>query len=115
MAGPDLNKNGDLTMPADATNSVITLDDIHLTLGEGASQVHVLRGISLDVEAGKSIGIVGPSGSGKSTLLMVMAGLERVDKGGVTLAGEDFFQAGRRWAGCISRAAISALCFSPFT
>ncbi len=90
MAGPDLNKNGDLTMPADATNSVITLDDIHLTLGEGASQVHVLRGISLDVEAGKSIGIVGPSGSGKSTLLMVMAGLERVDKGGVTLAGEDF-------------------------
>lgn len=71
-------------------NPVISLDDIHLTLGEGASRVHVLRGISLDVAAGKSVGIVGPSGSGKSTLLMVMAGLERVDSGKVLLAGEDF-------------------------
>jgi putative ABC transport system ATP-binding protein len=69
---------------------VISLNDIHLTLGEGASKVHVLRGISLDVPAGRSVGIVGPSGSGKSTLLMVMAGLERVDSGQVVLAGEDF-------------------------
>jgi len=69
---------------------VISLQDIQLTLGEGASMVHVLRGISLDVSTGTSIGIVGPSGSGKSTLLMVMAGLERVDSGKVILAGEDF-------------------------
>lgn len=68
----------------------ISLKDIHLTLGEGASQVHVLRGISLDVPNAKSVGVVGPSGSGKSTLLMVMAGLERVDSGVVELAGEDF-------------------------
>lgn len=72
------------------SDPVITLRDIHLTLGEGASQVHVLRGISLDVQKGTSVGVVGPSGSGKSTLLMVMAGLERVDSGGVLLAGEDF-------------------------
>lgn len=70
--------------------SAISLEDIHLTLGEGASQVHVLRGISLDVPSAKSVGVVGPSGSGKSTLLMVMAGLERVDSGKVELAGEDF-------------------------
>lgn len=69
---------------------VISLEDIHLTLGEGASRVHVLRGISLDVEKGTSVGVVGPSGSGKSTLLMVMAGLERVDSGKVLLAGENF-------------------------
>ncbi|MDD9911246.1 MAG: ABC transporter ATP-binding protein [Ahrensia sp.] len=74
------------------SSSVIQLDDIHLTLGEGASKVHVLRGISLAVPSAKSIGIVGPSGSGKSTLLMVMAGLERVDSGKVVLAGEDFSQ-----------------------
>lgn len=49
-----------------------------------------MRGISLDVPSGRSVGIVGPSGSGKSTLLMVMAGLERVDSGTVVLAGEDF-------------------------
>ncbi|MEL6751830.1 MAG: ABC transporter ATP-binding protein [Pseudomonadota bacterium] len=72
------------------TQPVISLNDIHLTLGEGASKVHVLRGITLDVPAGRSVGVVGPSGSGKSTLLMVMAGLERVDSGKVELAGEDF-------------------------
>ena len=77
-------------MPAIENNSVIKLENIHLTLGEGASKVHVLRGISLDVEGGKSVGVVGPSGSGKSTLLMVMAGLERVDSGKVVLAGENF-------------------------
>ena len=74
----------------DMTQPVISLDDIHLTLGTGASRVHVLRGMSLDVPAGRSVGVVGPSGSGKSTLLMVMAGLERVDSGSVILAGADF-------------------------
>ena len=75
---------------SESAKPVISLDDIHLTLGDGASKVHVLRGISLDVASGTSVGVVGPSGSGKSTLLMVMAGLERVDTGKVTLAGEDF-------------------------
>lgn len=70
--------------------NVIKLEDVHLTLGHGASRVHVLNGVSLDVESGQSVGVVGPSGSGKSTLLMVMAGLERVDSGKVVLAGEDF-------------------------
>lgn len=70
--------------------NVIELEDVHLTLGHGASQVHVLNGVSLAVESGQSVGVVGPSGSGKSTLLMVMAGLERVDSGKVELVGEDF-------------------------
>jgi putative ABC transport system ATP-binding protein len=70
------------------TEAVIELRDVSLTLGEGASSVHVLKGISLDVAAGEATGIVGPSGSGKSTLLMVLAGLERVDAGTVKIAGE---------------------------
>ena len=69
---------------------VIRLRGVHLTLGNEASRVHVLRGMSLDIAGGRSVGIVGPSGSGKSTLLMVLAGLERVDEGEVRLAGEDF-------------------------
>ena len=69
---------------------VIRLRDVHLTLGNEASRVHVLRGMSLDIPSGRSVGVVGPSGSGKSTLLMVLAGLERVDSGEVRLAGEDF-------------------------
>ncbi len=71
-------------------NSVIELEDVHLTLGNGASRVHVLKGISLAIAKGQSVGVVGPSGSGKSTLLMVMAGLERIDKGKISLADEDF-------------------------
>lgn len=67
--------------------SVIALDKIHITLGDGASKVHVLKGLSLNIDKGQSTGIVGPSGSGKSTLLMVMAGLERVDQGNVNIAG----------------------------
>jgi putative ABC transport system ATP-binding protein len=70
------------------TKSVITLDHIELTLGSGASSVHVLKGISLAINAGQSVGIVGPSGSGKSTLLMVLAGLERIDSGSVEIAGQ---------------------------
>jgi len=66
---------------------VIELRDVSLTLGQGASRVHVLRGVSLEVGRGETVGIVGPSGSGKSTLLMVLAGLERVDAGSVTIAG----------------------------
>jgi putative ABC transport system ATP-binding protein len=64
------------------------MKDVSLTLGEGASSVHVLKGVSLDVARGEATGIVGPSGSGKSTLLMVLAGLERVDSGEVWIAGK---------------------------
>jgi putative ABC transport system ATP-binding protein len=70
------------------TEAVIALSDVSLTLGEGASEVHVLKGVSFSVARGETTGIVGPSGSGKSTLLMVIAGLERVDSGTVTVAGE---------------------------
>jgi putative ABC transport system ATP-binding protein len=67
----------------------IELADIDLSLGRGAARVHILRGISLTVNRGEAVGLVGPSGSGKSTLLMTMAGLERPDSGTVRIDGED--------------------------
>ena len=70
------------------TEPVIQLKDVSLTLGHGASSVHVLKNVSLEVGQGEATGIVGPSGSGKSTLLMVLAGLERVDSGSVRIADE---------------------------
>jgi putative ABC transport system ATP-binding protein len=77
-----------LAEAAHDTDAVIELDNVSLTLGEGASRVHVLDGVSLSVARDETVGIVGPSGSGKSTLLMVIAGLERVDSGRVAIAGE---------------------------
>jgi putative ABC transport system ATP-binding protein len=77
-----------LTPKIDASPAVL-LDRVELSLGSGASRVHILKGISLAVARGESVGLVGPSGSGKSTLLMVMAGLERPDSGTVAVAGTD--------------------------
>ena len=68
--------------------TVIDLKGADLTLGDGASAVHVLKKIDLKINRGTSSGITGPSGSGKSTLLMVLAGLERLDSGELHIAGE---------------------------
>src|SRR6056297_1364691 len=70
-------------------DKAIALENLDLSLGSGAARVHILKGISLNVDAGEAIGLVGPSGSGKSTLLMTMAGLERPDSGRITIAGQD--------------------------
>ena len=51
--------------------------------------VEILRGISLTVKAGETLGLVGPSGSGKSSLLMLMGGLERATSGKVAALGQD--------------------------
>jgi putative ABC transport system ATP-binding protein len=67
----------------------IALAGVNLSLGRGASRVHILKDIDLHIGAGEAVGLIGPSGSGKSTLLMIMAGLERPDTGSVKVAGED--------------------------
>jgi putative ABC transport system ATP-binding protein len=70
-------------------DKAIALHDVDLSLGRGAARVHILKGISLGVDRGEAVGLVGPSGSGKSTLLMTMAGLERPDSGKVIVDGTD--------------------------
>ncbi|MBB4041288.1 putative ABC transport system ATP-binding protein [Microvirga flocculans] len=70
-------------------DKAIALHDVDLSLGRGAARVHILKGISLGIDKGEAVGLVGPSGSGKSTLLMTMAGLERPDSGKVIVDGTD--------------------------
>ena len=74
--------------------STIELKKADLTLGNAAASVHVLKSIDLTIEEGEAVGIVGPSGSGKSTLLMVLAGLERLDSGEITIAGTQLHNLG---------------------
>jgi peptide/nickel transport system ATP-binding protein len=54
-----------------------------------APKVHALNGVSLSIEAGRSLGVVGESGSGKSTLARLAMALERPTSGAVRLLGED--------------------------
>ena len=68
----------------------IDLTNVHLSLTSAAGVVEVLRGIDLSIFAGETVGIVGPSGSGKTSLLMVMAGLEPVTGGQVSIDGQSF-------------------------
>jgi putative ABC transport system ATP-binding protein len=69
--------------------SVIHLEDAHLSLGNTAASVHILKGISLTIDAGETVGILGPSGAGKTSLLMILAGLETLSSGRITLDGAD--------------------------
>ena len=69
--------------------TILTLDAAELTLDGNAGRVEILKGISLDVSRGETLGLVGPSGSGKSSLLMLMGGLERATGGRVEALGHD--------------------------
>ena len=70
-------------------DTILALKDARLTLAGNAGPVEILKGISLEVERGETLGLVGPSGSGKSSLLMLMGGLERATGGTVTALGHD--------------------------
>jgi len=71
------------------TETILSLDRAGLVLDGNAGPVEVLKGITLTVRKGDSVGLVGPSGSGKSSLLMLMGGLERATSGRVTALGQD--------------------------
>jgi len=68
---------------------VIMLDEARLTLSSAEGMVEILRGISLSIEAGETVGVLGPSGAGKTSLLMIMAGLESLTGGSISLAEND--------------------------
>ena len=71
------------------TEPLLDLEDVRLTLGEGDVRTEILKGVSLRLQPGESVAVLGPSGSGKSSLMAVVAGLERADAGSVRLAGQD--------------------------
>ena len=70
-------------------DTILALNEARLTLAGNAGPVEILKGITLNVERGETLGLVGPSGSGKSSLLMLMGGLEQASGGQVTALGHD--------------------------
>jgi len=71
------------------TDPILALTDARLTLQGNAGPVDILKGITLTIGKGETVGLVGPSGSGKSSLLMLMGGLERATGGSVLALGQD--------------------------
>jgi putative ABC transport system ATP-binding protein len=62
--------------------------NLHKSHGHGTAAVNAVQGVSLSIEAGEIVSIVGPSGSGKSTLLNLLGGLDRPSSGEVIIAGQ---------------------------
>jgi putative ABC transport system ATP-binding protein len=70
-------------------NAVVVARDVVRRYGTGDTAVDALRGVSVDITAGRLTAVMGPSGSGKSTLMHILAGLDQPTAGEVSVAGID--------------------------
>jgi putative ABC transport system ATP-binding protein len=83
---------GETVMDAQAKGALIDLQDVVKTYQTGAGDLTVLKDITLQVEPGEFISVVGPSGSGKSTLLNMITGVDRPTGGKVFIGGQAVHQ-----------------------
>ena len=66
---------------------LVAIRDLYKEYRRGPEVVHVLDGLSIDIEEGDFVALMGPSGSGKSTLLNLLGGLDRPTSGGLRVQG----------------------------
>ncbi|HLC27167.1 MAG TPA: ABC transporter ATP-binding protein [bacterium] len=75
-------------------DALISVRELHKSFPAGRQEIHVLRGLDLEVYAGEMLGIVGVSGVGKSTLLQILGGLESPTSGTVSYGDVNLFRLG---------------------
>lgn len=82
------------TTAAQAANAMplVRVHQVVKSYQRGAQRVEVLRGLTLDIQAGEFLALMGPSGSGKSTLLNLIAGIDQPDSGELRVQGQDIGQ-----------------------
>ena len=79
-----------MAAPVAKGQPLITLRDVRKSYNIGQpNEAEVLHGLSLQVDSGEFVALIGPSGSGKSTLLNIIGLLERMTSGGYTIQGEE--------------------------
>lgn len=72
--------------------AILETRNLRKIYGSGESEVRALDGVSISVEEGEFVAVVGTSGSGKSTLLNMMGGLDRPDSGSVMIGGRELLK-----------------------
>jgi putative ABC transport system ATP-binding protein len=78
-----------LLIPYEGSSPILRLVDVGKTYATGSVEVEALHGISMEVDRGEYVAIMGPSGSGKSTLMHILGCLDVPTTGSYDLAGED--------------------------
>ena len=72
--------------------AILETKDLRKIYGSGENEVHALDGVSISVEEGEFVAVIGTSGSGKSTLLNMIGGLDRPTSGSVTIRGKELLK-----------------------
>jgi ABC-type oligopeptide transport system ATPase subunit len=81
--------------PSAANSCLLRVDDLSVTFRSGAKEFHALKGVSLDIASGQTMGLVGESGSGKTTIGKVILGQIPASSGRIWFDGEDITHASR--------------------
>ena len=79
--------------------AILETKDLRKIYGSGENEVHALDGVSISVEEGEFVAVIGASGSGKSTLLHILGGLDKPTEGTVSLMGQNLGEMGQKQLG----------------